>query len=158
VSLQIRPMQQGDIDRVLEVAAESVEAPGWARAVYEKLLTATPDGVLRASAWVAEREDQVVGFAVARWLAGEPAAEIESLAVAQRYRRQNIGTTLVKRCMSWAACAGAIAVRLEVRQSNAAAQALYRALGFAVAGVRRAYYAAPVEDACVLEAPARSSR
>ncbi len=99
----------------------------------------------------------MVGFAVARWLEGEPAAEIETVAVAQSHRRQGIGTALVKASMRWAASSGAPAVRLEVRQSNAAAQALYHALGFATVGVRRAYYTSPSEDAYVLEGPTQSN-
>jgi ribosomal-protein-alanine N-acetyltransferase len=40
-----------------------------------------------------------------------------------------------------------------VRSSNAAAIALYRRHGFSQAGIRRAYYSAPVEDALLLQAP-----
>jgi [ribosomal protein S18]-alanine N-acetyltransferase len=39
---------------------------------------------------------------------------------------------------------------LEVRKSNDPARLLYERLGFAIAGVRRAYYTKPDEDAIVL--------
>jgi ribosomal-protein-alanine N-acetyltransferase len=39
---------------------------------------------------------------------------------------------------------------LEVRLSNMPARRLYERFGFSVAGVRRAYYTNPVEDAIVL--------
>ena len=55
--------------------------------------------------------------------------------------------------MAWAAKAGAITIRLEVRASNAPALALYQRYGFSTRGVRRAYYSVPVEDALILEAP-----
>jgi ribosomal-protein-alanine N-acetyltransferase len=45
---------------------------------------------------------------------------------------------------------GAQRASLEVRQSNDAARLLYERFGFVVAGVRRAYYTKPVEDALVL--------
>ena len=64
-----------------------------------------------------------------------------------------IGAALIGSCMAWAAGVGASAIRLEVRASNVAALALYRRLGFSTAGVRRAYYSAPVEDALLLQAP-----
>lgn len=150
-------MQRDDIDRVLELGAESAEAPQWARHVYEQILASEPAGALKMCAWVVQTENQVVGFAVARCLEGEPAAEIETIAVAQAHRRRGIGTALVKASMRWAASSGAPAVRLEVRQSNAAAQALYHALGFATVAVRRAYYASPQEDAYVLEGRAQST-
>jgi ribosomal-protein-alanine N-acetyltransferase len=40
-----------------------------------------------------------------------------------------------------------------VRASNAAALALYHRCGFSAAGVRRAYYSAPVDDALLLQVP-----
>lgn len=39
---------------------------------------------------------------------------------------------------------------LEVRASNAAAQELYRQLGFEVIGVRESYYQLPPEDALIM--------
>ena len=45
---------------------------------------------------------------------------------------------------------GATALTLEVRASNEAAQAMYRRLGFAPAGIRRNYYADIGEDALVM--------
>jgi ribosomal-protein-alanine N-acetyltransferase len=42
-------------------------------------------------------------------------------------------------------------VLLEVRASNSAALAFYRALGFAIAGRRPLYYADPIEDAVLME-------
>ncbi len=95
----------------------------------------------------------MVGFAAASWLRQEAAAEVEGLVVEREHRRQGIGAALIDACMAWAANAGASAIRLEVRASNAAATALYRRLGFSTTGVRRAYYSAPVEDALLLEAP-----
>jgi ribosomal-protein-alanine N-acetyltransferase len=45
---------------------------------------------------------------------------------------------------------GARRATLEVRRSNEPARRLYERLGFSIAGVRRAYYSHPVEDALVL--------
>ena len=45
---------------------------------------------------------------------------------------------------------GARAFHLEVRAGNAAARALYRAMGFEEVGKRHSYYSAPVEDAVLL--------
>ena len=45
---------------------------------------------------------------------------------------------------------GASRATLEVRRSNDPARLLYERFGFSVAGVRRAYYTKPVEDAIIL--------
>jgi ribosomal-protein-alanine N-acetyltransferase len=45
---------------------------------------------------------------------------------------------------------GARTATLEVRESNAAARALYEGLGFRVEATRRDYYQHPREDALVL--------
>ena len=149
--MNIRPMAQQDVDPLLLLAAQSPESPQWPRANYEQILAAGSADLLRCC-WVAMRGEEMLGFAVTSWLRGESAAEVESLAVDFACRRQGIGSALIGVCMSWAANAGASTIRLEVRASNVAALALYRRRGFLPAGVRREYYASPVEDALLLQA------
>jgi [ribosomal protein S18]-alanine N-acetyltransferase len=60
---------------------------------------------------------------------------------------------LIAGLLAWGREQGAQRVLLEVRQSNAAAQALYRALGFRTDGLRRRYYPASAsqrEDAVLM--------
>jgi [ribosomal protein S18]-alanine N-acetyltransferase len=153
VSLLVRNLAVPDLDDVLMLAAESLEAPHWNRRDYERILLAEPSDPLLRRGLVVERGGKVAGFAVASWLRKEAAAEVEGLFVELDCRRQGVGSALITACMDWAAKAGASRVRLEVRASNRAAHALYRRHGFSAAGVRRAYYTAPVEDALVLQAP-----
>jgi [ribosomal protein S18]-alanine N-acetyltransferase len=153
VSLLVRNLAAQDLDDVLVLAAESLEAPHWNRRDYEQILLAEPSGPLLRCGLVADRGGKVAGFAVASWLRQEAVAEVEGLFVELDYRRQGVGSALIAACMTWAAQAGASKVRLEVRASNTAAHALYRRHGFSPAGVRRAYYSSPVEDALVLQAP-----
>jgi ribosomal-protein-alanine N-acetyltransferase len=153
VSLLIRNLAARDLDAVLVLAADSLEAPHWNRRDYEQILTAEPSDRLLRCGLVAESGGNVAGFAVVSWLRHEAAAEVEGLFVELNCRRQGVGSALIAACMAWAAKAGASAVRLEVRASNTAAHALYRRYGFSPAGVRRAYYSAPTEDALVLQAP-----
>jgi [ribosomal protein S18]-alanine N-acetyltransferase len=153
VSLLVRNLAAQDLDEVLVLAAGSLEAPHWNRRDYEQILLAEPSDPLLRCGLVADRYGKVAGFAVASWLRQEAAAEVEGLFVEPDCRRQGVGSALITACMDWAARAGASVVRLEVRASNTAAHALYRRHGFSTAGVRRAYYTAPVEDALVLQAP-----
>jgi [ribosomal protein S18]-alanine N-acetyltransferase len=153
VSLLVRNLAAQDLDDVLVLAAESLEAPHWNRRDYEQILLAEPSDPLLRCGLVADSGGKVAGFAVASWLRQEAVAEVEGLFVEMDCRRQGVGSALIAACMTWAAKAGASKVRLEVRASNAAAHALYRRHGFSPAGVRRHYYSSPVEDALVLQAP-----
>ena len=150
--MNIRRLVQQDLDGLLTLASHSLEAPQWPRQTYEAILQSTPADLLRCC-WVAMRQEKLAAFAVTGWLRGENAAEVETLLVDLDYRRQGIGSALIGVCMSWAASAGAVAIRLEVRPSNAAAIALYRRRGFIPTGTRPEYYSAPVENALLLQAP-----
>jgi ribosomal-protein-alanine N-acetyltransferase len=87
---------------------------------------------------------------LARVWPGE-AAEIFALLVRPEWRRQGWARRLLEALLAAARAAGCPSVFLEVRDSNAAARALYESMNFKAVNVRRAYYAKPVEDAVVLE-------
>lgn len=67
-------------------------------------------------------------------------AEILTLAVEPRARRQGVATVLVTKALAEAHQRGACSVLLEVSVSNAAARALYRGAGFVEVGRRPRYY------------------
>lgn len=81
------------------------------------------------------------GFLLGRAVAGE--AELLTLAVAPESRRLGLGRKLVARFLYQARLRGAARAFLEVSAENPAAVALYESAGFAAAGRRRGYYAAP---------------
>lgn len=78
--------------------------------------------------------------------------EILNLGVALQARRRGIGSALVRHILGVFAAAGVREAFLEVRDSNVAAQQLYRRYGFRDVGRRRGYYRRPVEDAVILRA------
>ena len=65
---------------------------------------------------------------------------ITLVACDPEHRRQGLGRTVLTALLATALEQGAIHATLEVAASNQAALALYASLGFAEAGVRRAYY------------------
>ena len=75
---------------------------------------------------------------------------ILNLAVHPEARRSGAGRALVQRILDDAAAHRAVSVTLEVRPENAAALALYRAMGFTEIGRRKHYYARG-EDAVIME-------
>jgi GNAT superfamily N-acetyltransferase len=90
VSLLVRNLAAQDLDDVLVLAAESLEAPHWNRRDYERILLAEPSDPLLRCGLVADSGGKVAGFAVASWLRQEAAAEVEGLFVELDYRRQGL--------------------------------------------------------------------
>jgi ribosomal-protein-alanine N-acetyltransferase len=87
-----------------------------------------------------------VGFVLARLAAGE--GEILTVAVARAHRRQGLGWRLMDAVLRELHGQRAEALFLEVDETNAAAIALYRRLGFIEVGKRPRYYESqsPAQD------------
>ena len=132
------------IDAVLAIEEASFTNP-WTREMY-----------------LAELENPGVSFCfLANDAAGHPIGfcsfwrvldelHINNLAVVPERRRTGVASALLTFVLEEGARLGARRATLEVRRSNDAARYLYEQFGFTVAGVRRAYYTRPVEDALVL--------
>lgn len=81
---------------------------------------------------------------------GTGQADIQTIAVVERARRQGLGRTLMLAVLNEARRRGATEVFLEVRADNPGAQALYRQLGFAEIAVRPNYYQPDGVDAVIM--------
>jgi ribosomal-protein-alanine N-acetyltransferase len=127
-------------------------APQWSEAEFSRLLEPN-DAPLQRSFLVITLDGMVAGFAVYTQLQSvfPPEVELESLAVAVAYRRRGLAGALLRAVTAAVTALGAEYLVLEVRASNAAALALYRAVGFQGTGIRRAYYTAPAEDAVLMQ-------
>ncbi len=95
----VRSLKEADLDAVVRIDRQ---ATGRSRTAYysTKLQEATDRATLNTSL-VAEIDDHVVGFAIARLYYGEfgvsePVALIDSLGVDQGFRRQHIGDALMR--------------------------------------------------------------
>ena len=134
----------GQIDEVLAIEEAAFTNP-WTREMY--LAELANPGV--SSCYLArDASGRAIGFCSVWRVLDE--LHINNLAVAPPYRRRGIGTGLLTHVLNEGAKLGAHRATLEVRRSNDVARHLYEQLGFATAGVRRAYYTNPVEDALVL--------
>ena len=135
---------EAQVDDVLVIEEAAFTSP-WTRAMY--LAELENHGV--SFCFLAKDDDgRAVGFCSVWRVADE--LHINNLAVLPEVRRGGIGSTLLEHVLRHGADSGAQRATLEVRQSNDAARILYERFGFTVAGVRRAYYSKPVEDALVL--------
>lgn len=138
----LRPMTARDLDAVAALEALCNSQP-WSREAL-KTCVATAGRI----ACVAEQAGRVVGYAVASHVADE--GEILILGVHPDARRQGAARALLTSVLGDLGAAGATSVFLEVRRGNEAAIALYGALGFGEAGMRKGYYADTGEDAVLM--------
>lgn len=104
--------------------------------------------VLRESGRLLCADRGIEGFCVVQVAADE--MHVHNLVVRPESRRRGLGRRLLDDAIRWGSEAGVRQVFLEVRQSNWAALALYRAAGFDAVSVRRDYYDSPREDALIL--------
>lgn len=124
-----------DLDGVMAVMDDSFDprfGEAWTASQCAGLLP-TP-GVWLA---LARENDAVVGFALARAVAGE--AELLLLAVRGGRQRSGIGKMLLEHFAASALARGATRLHLEVREGNHALS-LYEQAGYILVGRRRNYY------------------
>jgi ribosomal-protein-alanine N-acetyltransferase len=97
---------------------------------------------------VARVGSTVVGYGGLMLVEGD--GHVTTLAVDPAWHRHKVGTRLLHTLATGAIDRGAVHLTLEVRASNRPAQELYRAFGFAPAGIRKGYYVETKEDAIVM--------
>ncbi len=139
----IRRMTIDDVDGVYAVEKDTFTKP-WRREDFVREMTANAC----ARYLTAVVDGKIIGFAGA-WVVFDE-AHITNIAVQKEYRGRGIGRALTRGIMRYAANLGARVMTLEVRQSNAIAQALYHSLGFHTASVRKKYYEDNGEDALLM--------
>jgi ribosomal-protein-alanine N-acetyltransferase len=134
MTIEIRQMQLGDLPSVVEIDHMSFSLP-W------------PEGSFRyevaknkaARCLVAESEDHRIAGMIVSWIIIDE-VHIATFATHRDFRRQGIGSALLRAALDDAGSRGALKAMLEVRESNVAAQDMYRKFGFEVTGRRPHYY------------------
>ena len=151
--ITIRDAQQGDLSHIVAIERAAFSDP-WSLQSFGELLGRDTVVFLVAVTDVSGVE-RVAGYGVAYHAGGE--AELANVAVDATYRNQGIGAMLVQGVLDGVRRAGALDCWLEVRASNEGARRLYRHLAFDDVGLRKRYYARPVEDAVVMRRDLRRS-
>lgn len=100
--------------------------------------------------WECRDGGRLIGYAVMMMAMDE--AHLLNLTIAKTHQRRGHGSGLLQALFASAIRAGAAAMLLEVRPSNAGGLALYARMGFEQIGARRGYYPAlrGREDALIL--------
>jgi ribosomal-protein-alanine N-acetyltransferase len=143
MSLLIRKMTLDDLPAVLDLDKLSFTLP-WPERSFRFEVTDNE----ASRCWVAEVDKRVVGIVVA-WLFVDE-AHIATIAIHPDFRRQGIGRKLLSHALLHVMKEGARSSFLEVRESNEAAQDMYRKFGYVEVGRRKRYYKDNDEDAILM--------
>ena len=77
-------------------------------------------------------------------------AQIINVATDEKFKRQGCARRVINRVLDECISRGISYISLEVRESNEAAIALYKKLGFEICGLRKGFYKNPSESALVM--------
>lgn len=130
----VRPAERRDLDTL--VALEK-EFPGdrMSRPAMSRMLARET-----AQVWVAVQGGEVVGDAIVLYRRGFESARLYSMVVHPSRRGQGVARALLEAAEEGARERGCIVMRLEVREDNAPAIALYRRAGYESVGRTSDYY------------------
>ena len=143
MKVTIRKMTVEDVSAVVDLDQKSFSLP-WPERSFRFELTDNP----ASRCWVAELDGRIVGMIVV-WLIVDE-AHIATVATHPDHRRQGIVRQLLAHALRHMIQDGARSSFLEVRESNIAAQEMYRKFGYEVTGRRRRYYRDNDEDAILM--------
>jgi ribosomal-protein-alanine N-acetyltransferase len=143
MNFSIRKMTEADVPAVAALDQISFSLP-WPERSFRFEVMDNP----ASRCWVAEANERVVGMIVA-WLFVDE-VHIATLATHPDFRRQGIAQKLLTHTLRYTHDEGAVTSFLEVRESNLAAQEMYRKFGYESTGRRKRYYKDNDEDAILM--------
>jgi ribosomal-protein-alanine N-acetyltransferase len=143
--IELERMRRRHLRRVLAIEAQVYPRP-WSPTLF---LSEMAQRNTRTYL-VARHQGQVVGYAGMMFTGRE--AHVTNIAVDPAVHGRKVGSRLLLALITEALARGTDTLSLEVRVSNANAQAMYAKFGFSVAGVRRGYYVETNEDALIMVA------
>ena len=141
MEIVIRNAVAADAAAVAAIERACFSAPWSERQIEEEI------GKENALFFVAEIDGVVCGYVSAEDISGE--CYMNNLAVTQSFHGHDLGRQLMHRLMEAARLRGCEFLTLEVREGNAPARHIYGSCGFSLAGVRKNFYVAPQENACI---------
>lgn len=144
MNLTIRKMTAADVPAVSRIDRLSFSLP-WPEHSFQ--YEVSENRVSRC--FVAETENRQIAAMIVSWIIVDE-MHIATIATHPDYRRKGVGERLLREAIADGIKAGARMAFLEVRESNEAAQTMYRKLGFASTGRRPRYYRDNGEDAILM--------
>jgi [ribosomal protein S18]-alanine N-acetyltransferase len=142
--VDFRRLELRDLNAIEKIERESYPTP-WSRSMFAGEL-AKPSSI-SLGAFEPETGKLLGYLIISRYV---DAWHVMNLAVAPRYRRRRIASTLLEHLFELTSGEGRRGYTLEVRVSNEVAIKLYGQAGFKPRGVRRGYYTDNREDALIM--------
>ncbi len=143
MALEFRYAVEDDINTIFEIEQASMSCP-WSLASFNEAVFSDHSFIR-----VADMDGQIAGFAVFYLTA--PESELPDIVVAEEFRGQGIGRSLLENSIKELQAKDIDTIFLEVRSSNDSAKLLYDKLGFEQIGIRKYFYSNPVEDAICMK-------
>ncbi|MDO4574197.1 MAG: ribosomal protein S18-alanine N-acetyltransferase [Planctomycetia bacterium] len=143
LQIHLRWMKGDDLNRVYEIEQQTASRP-WLPLEFARILN-HPHCV----GMVAEHEGEIVGFII--YELTRQAFRLWNIAVLPEFQRQGVGSQMLARvaCRLDGSCRHGI--RLEVQESNLAAQLFFRSLGFRAVSIQRSPSNDQEEDVYVMQ-------
>lgn len=142
-AMQIEPMTHADLAAVLRIEGLSFTT-SWPMNAFANEIR---DNKL-AHYFIGRYDAQLVAYG-GIWVIMED-SHVTTIAVHPDYRGLKLGEEMLLKLLDEAIARGASWITLEVRESNDAAQKLYRKYGFTTVSTRRGYYSDNGENALVM--------
>ena len=138
----LRLMDESDLAQVYEIELKSYDYP-WTLNGFEKSLDQGLNYVF------CNAEGSILGYCCILPVLDE--ATVLNLCVSPKYQRQGVAKKALLQLLTTLRESNYSTVFLEVRESNQAAQCLYKQLGFREDGIRKGYYRAQAWDEVLME-------
>jgi ribosomal-protein-alanine N-acetyltransferase len=136
--ISYREMILLDLPVIVAMEREVYQTDAWNMGQFKEELAAMPRN--RHYLVAQNEQNEIVGYAGAFSPDLGLDADVLTLTVAPKYRRQGIGMALLDQLITWAKLRKAPAIFLEVREGNVEASPLYESAGFEPISVRSNYY------------------
>lgn len=143
MDILVRKMEEKDLDRIMEIEHDCFTTP-WSREAF--VLEITKNELARYI--IAEIDGVVVGYGGIWMIVGE--GHITNIGVESKHRRLGVGNKILEGLIDVSKDMEIMSMTLEVRESNIAAQNLYKKYGFIDYGKRPNYYSDDNEDAIIM--------
>lgn len=146
MEINLDVMKEDDLNQILKIEREAFSNP-WNVKFFKEELRHNAFAIYLT----AKDEGEIIGYVGCWFKNNANAVHIVNLAVKKDFRRERIGTYLIKEIIDMASNLQMDVVSLEVRVTNEAAIKLYQNLGFEKAGLTPHYYLDNNEDALLMK-------